>query len=177
MIVVHRVARQMSSITKWCESFFGHLVFPLRRIANNMSRHKIEMIQNFFQCIFSVRQNFLQNRFIEFQFQGNFSTEMISFQLTQSGSLTQIVEHPTGWHTALIFVVAFGVISSMCNRKSWNSKDKSIRRFDKNNGDANSKICAYFLTLWNSTCAPSAMPSSSRTYCGNDSRTLFNVSS
>lgn len=38
-------------------------------------------------------------------------------------------------------------------------------------------MIALNLTLWNSTSAPSATPSSSRTYCGNEFRTLLNVSS
>jgi hypothetical protein len=51
----------MSCITQWCEMFLGHFPATLWQIRNNVSWHKVDVIQNFWQGILGVTQNLLES--------------------------------------------------------------------------------------------------------------------
>lgn len=59
MIVVHRIARQMSRIAERRVSLFGHTVTALRRFADNVRRNDIPMVQRCLQSVLGVRKDLL----------------------------------------------------------------------------------------------------------------------
>lgn len=197
MIVAHRIAWQMASVAERCELLLGHLLLEMEKavsnfffklysilyshvilslwyIVYNMRWNDIEMVQRRCQRVLRMTDDLLVN----------YQTRIVSITCCMERShkcnLRYVADWRKSWYNRLadrlcFFGATTAEESRPCATKTTIAKLFRIRMCLYTSDNVWGILFEQLPTLWNSTCAPSAMPCSSRMYCGNDCFTEANV--